>query len=313
VNRRELLAAAAALPFALRTGVALAGGSGVALVTADTEASVVAVDLRSGQVLHSIATLPGPRSIERVGPLAVVAHTAYGAVSILDQNRVVSVLRDFSEPRYTAAHPDGRHAFVTDSALSGVVAVDVVAGHTLGRVRLTEWARHLTIDPTGRTLWVGLGNASDRVAVVDVRDPARPRLSRYVRPPLRAHDVGFAPGGRAVWVTSGATRGLAVHDARTHEVLLRLPAGSPPQHVTFGDGVVYVTSGGDGTLHVRALRDGRLLRAKRIPVGSYNVQDAGGRVVAPSLDRGTLALVLARGARVRVMPVARSCHDACVL
>jgi hypothetical protein len=59
--------------------------------------------------------------------------------------------------------------------------------------------------------------------------------------------------------------------------------------------------------------DGRLLRATRIPIGSYNVQRAGGRVLTPSLNMGTLTL-LDRHGRVRAEPrLASAARDACVV
>jgi DNA-binding beta-propeller fold protein YncE len=313
MNRREFVVAAAALPVALRSGRALAGGTPLVLVTADTESRIVAVHAGTGKLLRSIPTLPGPRSIEAVGTTAVVAHTAVGAVTIIDARtlRVRGVLRDFAEPRYTAAHPDGRHAFVTDSAESEVVAVDVVRGRVLGRVRVSEWARHISIDAAGRTLWVGLGTAEPKLAIVDVRDPARPRLVRHVRAGFGAHDVGFLPGGRAVWVTSGDRGAMEVHAAHGREVLVRLPADTPPQHVTFAAGLAYVTSGRSGTLRVHSLRDGRRLHVAPVPVGSYNVSRAWGRIFTPSLDRGTLTVLTERGVPIERVRAAASCHDAC--
>jgi hypothetical protein len=85
-----------------------------------------------------------------------------------------------------------------------------------------------------------------------------------------------------------------------------------PQHVTFGNGRVFVTSGDSGTLHVQR-HDGSLLARTTVPVGSYNVQYAHGRVVTPSLSRGTLAILDARGSHLATVQVAPSCHDACVL
>ena len=72
-------------------------------------------------------------------------------VSILDGAtlRVRRMIHGFREPRYTAAHPDRRHAYVTDSGTSEVVAVDLERGAAVGRVKLDEWARHVTIDPAG--------------------------------------------------------------------------------------------------------------------------------------------------------------------
>jgi DNA-binding beta-propeller fold protein YncE len=316
VNRREFLALAAAAPFAVRSGAAFAMPAPLALVTCDTEARVAVVDVAAGRVVRSIPVSPDPRSVERLGSGdALVCHTNVGALTIIDGRslRVRHVLHDFVQPRYTAAHPDGRHAFVTDSGSEEVVAVEVSTGRSLGRLHLGGWARHLTLDPSARTLWVGLGNVAAHLAVVDVSDPARPKFARTVTPPFLAHDVGFLPGGTHVWVTSGDAGKMAVYHA-SGEARLLLSADAAPQHVTFGAGVAYVTSGSAGTFRVLSLRDGRVLRTTPIPVGSYNVQrGTGGRVLTPSLDRGTLCVLNAQGALLHEVHVASSSHDACFI
>jgi DNA-binding beta-propeller fold protein YncE len=307
VNRREFLAAAAAAPIALRGGISRP----LALVTADTEAAVVLVDPFAGRVLRRIATRPDPRSIERVGDTAVVTHTAIGEVTLLRGLATRHVLRNFDEPRYTAGAPDGRHAFVTDSGRRDVAVVDVVRGVVVARVHLGGWPRHVSIDESGRILWVSLGAEAREVAVVDVTRPAEPRLLRRIRPPFLVHDVGFVPGKGQVWVTSGDRGALAIYDVRNGHVMRRLPAGAPPQHVTFRGGNAYVTSGDDGTVHVQAASDGRVLATTAVPVGSYNVQSGAGRVLTPSLERGTLSVLDGRGRLLRRIQVARSSHDAC--
>jgi DNA-binding beta-propeller fold protein YncE len=294
VDRREFLALAAVAPLTWRAALGRK-----ALVTCDAEACLAVVDLDRFRVLDSIETQPDPRAVELVGGRAVVCHTAVGAVSIIEGARVRHVLSGFKEPRYVAAHPDGRHAFVTDSGRSGVVAVDVLRGIALDRLALPGWARHITIDRAGARLWVALGSASEHVAVVDT---ARLRHVGTVIPGFAAHDVGFAPNGR-LWITAGLARELAVA-GRRHV------ADRAPQHVTFGTRRVYVTSGAAGTLRVLT-PDGRLLRSTAIPVGSYNVQHGAGRVITPSLDRGTLAVLDERGLLLANVPVAGSCHDAC--
>jgi DNA-binding beta-propeller fold protein YncE len=293
---------------------ALAGGTPLALVTADTQSRVAVVELSSGRIIRSIPTVAGPRSIESIsGTTAVVCHTSEGAVSLIDGPtlRVTHVLRGFDEPRYTAASPDGRHAFVTDSARGEVVAIEVRRGRAVGRLRLGGPARHVSISPDGRILWVSLGSKAELVAVVDISHSASPKLLHLLQPPFLAHDVGVVPGGRQVWLTSGDRGALAVYDRRTGEVLKRLPADAPPQHVTFLGGKAFVTSGDDGTLRVQSLRDGRVLRATRVPVGSYNVQEAFGWIVTPSLDRGTFCVLTRAGRLVRRVQVAPSSHDAC--
>ena len=307
MNRREFVLGAMSL--------ALASPSRpLALVTADLEARLVAVDLATGRVRAHVRTLAFPRSIETVGSTAVVAHSELGAVSLVDGATLAvrHVVRAFGEPRYTAAHPDGRHAYVTDAERGEIVALDVVAGRVLARERIGARARHVTIDPAARTLWVALGSKAAEIAVVDVSRPARPRLLRRFRPPFLAHDVGFAPDGRHAWISSGDRDELAVYDVRRGSLLARPSGDWPPQHVTFHRGLAYVTSGWSGTLRVHRV-DGRPLRMTPVPVGSYNVQQALGRVLTPSLGRGTLSILDVAGRLLRREQVARSSHDACVV
>ncbi|HET6549202.1 MAG TPA: hypothetical protein VFG79_12125, partial [Solirubrobacter sp.] len=134
MKRRELLAAAVAAPvaFALpgRLEAALHGGvTPLALVTADRESHVVALETATGRVVRRIRTLSGPRSIESAfSRWAVVAHTESGRLSILHAPTlsVRHTVAGLRQPRYTAVHPrpipvgDGRAerpvAYVTDSA-----------------------------------------------------------------------------------------------------------------------------------------------------------------------------------------------------
>lgn len=307
MDRREFLAAAAAVPFTLRSA------RSVALVTADLESCVVAVDVESGRVLRRIRTRPDPRSIERVGEHVVVAHTAIGEITILRGFEIRHVLRGFGEPRYAAAAPNGRHAYVTDSGRKDVAVVDVVAGRVLARLHLGGWPRHVSLDSDGRVLCLALGTESRDLAVVDVTRPLQPRRIGTIRPPFLLHDVGFVPGRSHVWISSGDRGSLAIYDVRTGRVLRRLPAGAPPQHVTFHRGNAYVTSGDDGTLRVHALADGRVLRETAIPNGSYNVQQGPERILTPSLAHGTLCVLDTAGRLRRRVRVARSSHDACFI
>lgn len=297
MDRREFVLAAAAAPFALR-----ALPAPLAWVTADTESHVAVVDLARGAVIRRIPTLPDPRSVERVGELAVVAHWTTGAVSVLDAHRVRRRIGGFEEPRYTVAAADGRHAFVSDSGRADVAAVDVVRGSVVSRLRLGQWPRHLSLAPGGRTLWVSLGTASRELAVVDVSDPARMRLLRRFRPPFLAHDVGIAPSGR-VWITGGNAPTILAHGRV-------LPADAAPQHVTFARGRAFVTSGDSGTLRVYDERTLALLATTAVPGGSYNVQLAGRSVLTPSLSTGALTVCDATGRLRERVRVASSCHDA---
>ena len=71
-----------------------------------------------------------------------------------------------------------------------------------------------------------------------------------------------------------------------------------------------MTSGDAGVLRVQTL-GGKVLRSTPIPVGSYNVQHGPGRVITPSLGRGTLTVLDLHGSLLARVDVADSCHDAC--
>ncbi len=314
MDRRAFIAGAASLAVAPRAFARSALGVEVALVTADEEARLVAVELASGRVLRHVGTLPKPRSIESVGAMAVVAHSELGALSVVRGStlKVEHVVRGLGEPRYTAAHPDGRHAYVTDAKQGEVVVLDVVLGRIVGRGHVGALARHLTIRPDGRRLWVALGAKAEEIAVVDVSLRTKPRLLRRFRPPFLAHDVGWAPGGKLLWVSSGDRDEVAVYRARDGRLLKRLAADEPPQHFTFLGGLVYVASGESGTLQVHRV-GGERLRETTVPPESYNVQQAHGWVVTPGLGTGSFC-VLDRHGRVRFRKtVARSSHDACIV
>lgn len=314
MDRRTFVAGAVALTFAPRAFADTLAARDTVLVTADEEARLVAVDLATGKVRRYVRTLPQPRSIEAVGDAAVVAHSELGAVTIVRARtlEITRVLRGFGEPRYTAAHPGGRFAFVTDAQRGEVVVLDVVRARVVGRVGVGALARHVSLDPAGRRLWVALGTKAERVAVVDVAEPARPRLLRVFAPPFLAHDVAFAPDGKRGWVSSGDRGELAVYDRRSGRIVARPRADLPPQHITFRGDRAYVTSGDSGTLRVHD-RNGRQLKTTAVPTGSYNVQQRLGWVVTPGLGRGSLCILDGRGRLLRREQVARSSHDACVV
>jgi hypothetical protein len=310
VNRCEFLRGVLAVPFAPSL---LAGGTPdrpFALVTADLDAQVIAVDLSTGRAAARIPTQWGPRSIEAVaGGRALVAHTEIGRVSLVDGRllRVQRVLRGFREPRYTAARD--RIAYVTDSARGELVAVDTERGAVVARASVPGPARHVRMTTDGDQLWTALGSKAAEIAVLDVR---RLRVARMLRPPFLAHDVVAAPDGEHVWVTSGDSRRIAVYGRSGLRPLELLSAGAPPQHIAFVGGLAFVANGDDGTVRAHRL-DGTLMHEAEVPVGSYNVTFGARRAVTPSLARGTVAL-LDEGGRVRtVRRVARAAHDACVI
>jgi DNA-binding beta-propeller fold protein YncE len=225
--------------------------------------------------------------------------------------KVRAVIRGLDEPRYAAADRRGRFVYMTDSARGELAVVDVVRAEFVTRLGVGGRARHVSLSPSGRQLWVALGSKARELVVVDVAVPRRPRLLARLRSPFLAHDVGFAATGNGVWITSGEGGQIAVYDVRTREISIPIVGDAAPQHVTFSGGRAYVTSGDSGTLRVHDLVTGRLLRTTPLPLGSYNVQQGWGVVLSPSLSRGTLCVARRDGRLLHQVRVARSSHDAC--
>lgn len=318
MDRRTFLVGAAALALAPEALARRLGGVPVALVTADTQEHVAAVELSTGRVVKRIPTLPGPRSIESgFADRTVVAHSDEGAVTLINgaDLTVRRVLRGFEVPRYTAMSTDGRRAYVTDAGRGDVAVIDLWEGKVVHRVEVGAHARHISRDPGGRWLWVALGFSAPQIVVLDLAtgSPARPSVTARITPPFLAHDVAFEPRGRQVWVSAGKDERLAVYHPGTRQVIRTLSADAAPQHFTFAAGRAFVAEGKCGMVRVHALHDGRVVRELGVPVGSYNVQEGAGWVVTPSLDHGTLTVLDRFGRRLREVRVASSSHDACVV
>jgi hypothetical protein len=313
MRRREFLATLGLLPF---VPYACAQKRAVsALATADTESHVAVLNALSARIRARVGTLEEPRSIEAAGRQAVVAHTSSGALTLLEGPpvRVRRVLRGLGEPRYTAVAPDGIHAYVTDSARGELIVLDLERGRIVGGGEVGALARHVTIAPNGRTLWVALGSKAPAVAVVDVSRPTRPRVRGTLHPPFLAHDVACSPGGRRLWISSGDRSQLALYRPGRARPLVVLSAGLPPQHVSFGGGRTYVASGDDGSLQVQRIGDGHQLARSTVAQGSYNVQHGAGLVITPSLDDGTVTIATESGRILSRTQIAPAAHDACLI
>jgi DNA-binding beta-propeller fold protein YncE len=318
MNRREFLGASlAAAPVLL--GAPPAAGAprrAIGLATADKEAHVIAVRLAGGRIVKRIPTREDPRSIERQGRgPAVVAHSGAGVISLIDPAAldVRRVLGGFHTPRYTAIGRDGEVAYVTDGGNGELAVVDLVRGRVIRRIAVGAGARHIAISPDRTTLWISLGSSAATIAIVDVGAPLHPRVRRHVHPPFLAHDVGFSPTGRRVWVTAGREAQLAVYSPDGRGRAQLLGADAAPQHIAFGPTYAYVASGNAGRVRLYRLSGARSGRAAGVPLGSYNVVRGAGRVLTPSLGAGTLTILDPHGHVLHEVRVASAAHDACVI
>jgi DNA-binding beta-propeller fold protein YncE len=283
-------------------------------VTAETKNRLVTVDPATGRVERRVPVSPDPQFVAADRSRAVVVSPGSGAVTVLSRPslRAVKVLRNFDAPHIVAIAADRRYAYVTDDARGQLAAIRLGDGRLVDRIEVGPQAHHIAVSPDGRRLWIGLGESASTVVIVNVSDPAHPRVLGSFDPGFAAHDLRFTPDGRSVWITASAARDVGVFDARTHRLVRRVPGGEAPQHVAFGgrrDALAYVTSGYGSRIAMVWARTGRVLKVADAPYGSFDLDATGKLVATSSLLRGTLAVYDDRLRPLRVFRLAPATRD----
>ena len=222
-------------------------------------------------------------------------------ISLLDvaSLRVRHVLEGFGEPRYAAAAPGGRYAYVTDAARGELVVID------LPRARVVASRRRPARSPaTSRSL--------PMAARCSPRSGRRRPRSRCSTRPIRGTRASCARSRRSISRTTwscrptdaavGHVRDDAAH-RRARSAHARAGAEARRQarrRSTSRWREPACSSRAAPTARMRVHRpDGRLLRTTRIPLDSYNVTYGFGHVVTPSLMLGTVTTL---GSTRRVHP-----------
>ena len=310
---RLLVVLVAALALVAGGSARRAGGSPVALVTAETANEVLAVSLPGGKVRRRVH-LRGPQAIAalQAGPAVVVSPS--GTVTLLAWHslRVLKVFRSFRSPQIAAITPDGEWAYVTDAVTGTVGVIELATRRVVDRVFVGEGAHHLAISPDGRRAWVALGENASTIVVLDTSHPQAPRVIGHFRPRVPAHDLAFAPDGRTVWISSAAAASVSVVNAHSAKLVATIPAGTAPQHLVFvpyGRPRAYITSGYGSTIEMVDVGTRRIIRRASVPYGSFNLATGGDIVATASLLDGRVTefdgATLQRRLTTTVAPAAR--------
>jgi len=288
-----VLVASAALALVGSSSAHTAGGSPVALVTAETENEVLAVSLPGGKVLRRVH-LHDPQTVVAgaAGPAVVVSPS--GTVTILAWRslRVLAVLHGFRSPQIATITPDREWAYITDSASGDLSVVSLATRHVVARVFVGAGAHHLAVSPDGKRTWVALGERATTIVVLDTSRVDRPRVVGRIHPGVSAHDLAFAPDGRTVWMSSDTASYVSVLDAGSGRLVATVPAGPPPQHVVFisyGRTRAYISSGYGSSLELVDPSTRRILKRVEVPHGSFNLATSGDLIATASLLNGEVS------------------------
>ena len=292
---------------------ARAGGSPVALVTAESANEVLAVSLPDGKVLRRVH-VRDPQSIaaRQLGPAVVVSPS--GTVTLLAWHtlRPIKVFRSFRSPQIAAIAPDGEWAYVTDAATGYLSVIELASARIGDSVFVGTGAHHLAISPDQRRMWVALGERARTIVILDSSNPRAPRVIGRFHPRVPAHDLAFSPDGRSVWVSSASAPYVSVLNAHSAKLVARVPAGAGSQHVAFldyGAPRAVVTSGYASLVETVDAKTYNVVRRARAPYGSFNVSTFGSLFATSSLLTGQVAefddVTLARLTTTKIAAAAR--------
>lgn len=254
-------------------------GSGLRLAT-------VAV----GYAPHEVAVAPDGRH-------ALVSN--YGTrerpgttVSVVD----LAAARELHRIELSQARPHGvawhaaDRAVVTTEAPDGVVVVDPLGGKVVAAHQTGQSVSHMVaVAPSGDTAYVAnIGSGTVSVVPLTGGDPPR-----TVATGEGTEGIGVTPDGRQAWATARKEGAVVVFDARTLEVIERLPLpGIPIRAVLSPDGATaYVTCAGSSELvaYDVATRRERARRRIEVPLAP----DAGSRPFATIAPGSSLPIGLA--------------------
>jgi DNA-binding beta-propeller fold protein YncE len=290
----------------------IAGGTPVALVTAEGKNEVLAVSLPGGKVLRRVH-VPYPQVIAAAPTGPAIVASPDGAVTLLEWRtlKVLAVLRDFRSPQIAAITPDGEWVYVTDAATGELSVIELMTRRIVDRLYVGAGAHHLAISADFQRAWIALGETAHTIVMLDTSKANRPRVIGHIHPRIAAHDLAFAPNSHTVWVSSASAAYVTVFNANNERLIATVPAGRGPQHIAFGPYVhprAYITSGYGSSLEMVDVDTRRVLRRAPAPYGSFNLATAGGLIVTSSLLDGAVSeytTTLRRWMSVKVAPAAR--------
>jgi DNA-binding beta-propeller fold protein YncE len=289
-------------------------GHPIALVTAEAENRIVAVDLRTGRILRYVSLPADPENVVSSSGAVVVVSTTAGAVTLLDRDgqRLIGEVRGLRSPHIPSISPRGTYAYVTDDVRGTVTAIRLRDRVVADRVAVGDGAHHLAWRPDGREVWVALGETASTIVALDTSNPARPRVLDRFEPGLLAHDLLFSPNGRRVWISSATGPDVTVISSSDRSLLFRVPVGRPPQHIAFDGRYAYLTSGYGRMLEKADAATGRIVAHTRTPFGSFELDAAHGYVAVSSLLRGTLAIYDLRLRLLHMLHIGRAARDVAI-
>jgi YVTN family beta-propeller protein len=171
------------------------------------------------------------------------------------------------EPTGLAVSPDGRWAYVSDTASNSLVVYDTVNLMVVTRVPVAAGPWGVAVSPDGARAFV----AATAAGVVSVVDTAARAVVATIQVGTAPGDLAVDPTGRTLYVTNNGSGTVSVIDTATSRVSATVAVGTEPWGVAATATHAFVANHGSGTVSVISARTRRVVATVTTGTGPFGV------------------------------------------
>ena len=205
-----------------------------AFIANEDDASVIIVDLSSGQTRGKVKVSEEPEGMG-VNPAngeVYVTCEEKGDVFVFapGEQRVLAKIEAGGRPRSVTFLPDGSRAYVACEASASVAVIETAPHKLLSKIQLPEGSLPMgtAVSGDGKELFVSTGR-KNTVAVIDTKTNA---VSATVPVGTRPWGIALSPDGSKLYSANGGSDDVSVIEVKTRKELKRIKVGSGPWGVT---------------------------------------------------------------------------------
>src|SRR5437870_10050766 len=202
----------------------------LAFIANEDDASIVIVDLSSGQARGKVKVSAEPEGVgvnPANGEVYATCEEKGEVFAIMpDQQRVVAKIDVGGRPRSVVFESDGRRGFVPSESGGYITVIDSASHKSLAKIQLPEGSLPMgsAISNDGKELYVSTGRENAVVVIDAVKNEVAATIAVGNRP----WGIALSPDGSKLYTANGASDDVSVVDVKARKELKRIKAGSGP-------------------------------------------------------------------------------------
>jgi YVTN family beta-propeller protein len=202
----------------------------LAFIANEDDASIVIVDLSSGQARGKVKVSAEPEGVA-VNPANGEVYATCeekGEVFAIspDQQRVTGKIDVGGRPRSVVFKSDGNRGFIPSEAGGYVTVIDPSSHKSLAKIQLPEGSLPMgsVLSKDGKELYVSTGRGNSVVVI----DTVKNEVAGTIAVGNRVWGIALSPDGSKLYTANGASNDVSIVDVKTRKELKRVKAGDGP-------------------------------------------------------------------------------------